>query len=340
MIKRTILVAAGAALLASAYSEPVYSLELKLSVETPPRHVRNKAAAKWAEEVAKATGGDVQIKVFPSAQLYKSSGAGKALASGALDMSIQANTTYSRFESNLSVINLPMAYGAKREHIRAVLDGPNGQELWSKVSNKLKVHIPGNHFEFAPSNTAFTTNKPIRSYDDLKGVKLATPPSPVLVEALKAIGANPVATPRSEVTLQLTQGQIDGLGLVTDFTISGGKFWDAGIKYGWKDNAGWGAYIPLVSQRTWDGLSDAHKKALTSGWEAAKSFARNLTETDLSKAIELNKRNGVEYASPTADQIAAMRKKLLAAQDTIVQKTRMDAAFVGKVQAQLAQLQR
>ncbi len=183
-MKKLSLILAGLLTVVVWQPRVAYSLDLKLSVETPPRHVRNKAAAKWAEEVAKQSNGSIKIQVFPSAQLYKSSGAGKALASGALDMSIQANTTYSRFESNLSVINLPMAYGAKRSEIRAILDGPNGQELWGKVSKKLRVHIPGNHFEYAPANMAFTTNKPINSYADLKGVKLATPPSPVLVEVV------------------------------------------------------------------------------------------------------------------------------------------------------------
>ena len=71
--------------------------ELRLSVETPPGHVRNLAAERWAEAIATKSNGAITVEVFPAAQLYKSADAIRALASGALDMSIQASPTLSRF---------------------------------------------------------------------------------------------------------------------------------------------------------------------------------------------------------------------------------------------------
>ena len=315
------------------------ALELRLSVETPPSHVRNQAAQRWADEVAKLTNGDVTITVFPSAQLYDSAGAVKALASGALDLSIQSSNTMGQFEPNLTIAGLPMFFGATREQLRAILDGPLGDELYEMVHSKLQIRVVGPHFEFAPNETAYTTKKKITSYADLEGVKLATPPSPTIVAILRTIGANAVATPRNEIELQLTQGTIDGLGLVTDLTISGGKLWDAGIKYGWHDDAGWGFYIPLVSQATWDKLTADQQKALTDGWKTASDWAREQTKTDLDAAIDVNKSHGIEFSFPSAEDLAATREKLLAAQGEIVDSTRMDADFVGKVQARLKELQ-
>lgn len=305
--------------------------ELRLSVETPPGHIRNQAAEKWAEAIAEKSGGSITVEVFPAAQLYKSSDAIRALASGALDLSIQASPTLSRFEPNLSVITLPMFFGATRDDVRAILDGPLGMELWDKVAAKGIVIPDGGHFEFAPNNTAYTATKEIKAYADLSGVKLATPPSPVVVAMLKAMGAAPQATPRSEIVLQLTQGQIDGLGSVTDLTIKGGKLWEAGIKHAFADNAGWGVYIPLASKASLDKLSDEDRAIVHEAWQEVVGWAREQSAAELAEARSINESNGVVYIDPSEEEVSAMRDKAIALQDKIVADGGMDADFVSRV---------
>ena len=267
---RIIVLVCSALLATILRAQPV---ELRLSVETPPSHTRNLASERWAEAIERYSNGAITVHVFPSGQLYDSPGAVKALASGALDLSVQANSTLSRFEPNLSVIALPMFYGTTREQVREILDGPLGRELYGRLQSK-GILVPGGHFEYAPNNTAYTTARIVRSYDDLRGLKLATPPSPLFVVVLRSMGAFPVATPLGETVMQLSQGQIDGLGLMTDLTISGSKLWDAGIRYAFRDTAGWGVYIPLVSQVTWDRLTGSQRDAVRRGWSEAEAWAR------------------------------------------------------------------
>lgn len=309
--------------------------ELRLSVETPPGHVRNLAAEKWAEAVAEKSGGAMTVEVFPAAQLYKSADAVRALASGALDMSIQASPTLSRFEPNLSVITLPVFFGATREQVREILDGPLGDELWAKVEAK-GIKVPsGGHFEFAPNNSAYTTGKVVASYGDLSGVKLATPPSPIVVGIMKEMGAAPQATPRSEIVLQLSQGQIDGLGSVTDLTIKGGKLWEAGIANAFSDNAGWGVYIPLMSKATLAKLSAEEQQIIDDAWTDVVGWARDYAAQELADARKINEEKGVTYHDANADEVAAMKAKMVAAQDQIVEAGGMDADFVARVSSAL-----
>jgi TRAP-type transport system periplasmic protein len=318
-----------------AGSEPI---ELRLSVETPPSHARNLAAQHWAEAIERYSDGAITVHVFPSGQLYDSPGAVKALASGALDLSVQANSTLSRFEPNLSVVALPMFFGATREQVREILDGPLGLELFGRLESK-GILVPGGQFEYAPNNTAYTTRKIVRSYDDLRGLKLATPPSPLFVAMLRSMGAFPIATPRTETVIQLSQGQIDGLGSMTDLTISGGKLWDAGIRYAFRDTAGWGVYIPLVSKATWNKLTDDQREVIRRGWKEAEEWAREYTAAELENGVATNLANGVISYSPSPDEQQQMRERLLAEQDALVEQGRMDADFVARVQARLAELQ-
>jgi TRAP-type C4-dicarboxylate transport system substrate-binding protein len=278
------------------------------------------------------------VRVFPSGQLYGSAGAIKALASGALDLSVQANSTLSSFEPNLSIVALPMFFGATREQVRDILDGLLGDELYARLESK-GILVPGKHFEYAPNNTAYTTRKPVRSYDDLRGLKLATPPSPLFVVMLRSMGAFPVATPRSETVIQLSQGQVDGLGSMTDLTISGGKLWDAGIRYGFRDIAGWGFYMPLVSRATWNRLSDSERDAVRRGWAEAAEWAREYTAAELDRGVAANVEHGVVNFTPSPDEQQRMRARLIGEQPALVAEGRTDADYVARVQARLAELQ-
>ena len=332
-INRMTTAALAAALLAAGAATA--QTELRLSVETPPGHVRNLAAERWAEAIEQKSGGEITVEVFPSGQLYQSADAIRALASGALDMSIQASPTLSQFEPSLSVITLPMFFGASREDVRGILDGPLGDELWDMVAAKGIVVPEGGHFEFAPNNSAYTTETVVQSYDDLAGVKLATPPSFVVVSLMSAMGANPVATPRTEIVLQLTQGQIDGLGSVTDLTISGGKLWEAGIANAFADNAGWGVYIPLLSARTIDGLSDEQRQTVEDAWGEVVGWARDHAAQELQTARATNEEHGVAYHDPSAEEVAAMRERMVGLQDQIVSDSGMNADFVSRVRAEI-----
>ena len=334
-VLRTCAVALAATVAVCARAaEPI---ELRLSVETPPPHARNVAAARWAAAIERRSNGGLKVRIFPSAQLYDSGGAIRALASGALDLSVQASPTLSLIEPNLAVVALPMFFGATREEVRAVLDGPLGRELYARLEPK-GILVAGGQFEYAPNNTAYTRDKPIRSYADLRGVKLATPPSPIVVVMLRAMGAFPVPAPRSEVVMQLSQGQIDGIGSMTDLTISGGKLWDAGVRYGFRDDAGWGVYVPLVSAATASRLSPEHRRAIFDGWSDTRDWARAFTEKELVTGIETNAAHGVTAFTPTEADRDAMRAKLVAEQDVLVRAGRMDANFVARVGAYLNEL--
>lgn len=335
MMKALKATAAAAVLLAS--TALAQAVELRLSVETPPGHVRNQAAERWAAAISELSGGDITVTVFPAGQLYSSADAIRALASGALDMSIQASPTLSRLEPNLSVITLPMFFGASRDDIRAVLDGPLGAELWAMLERRGILVPDGGHFEFAPNHTAFTT-EPAASYADLEGRTVATPPSPVVVAIMGAMNINGVATPRTEIVLQLTQGQIAGLGSVTDLTISGGRLWEAGIRHAFNDNAGWGVYIPLVSARAMAALTPEQRQIINDAWGQVVGWARDYAAEELEGARAVNEANGITYADPAAESIAAMRERMMAVQDGIVASSGMDADYVARVAAALSGL--
>lgn len=325
-IKTTVL----GALMATAGSAVMAETELRLSVETPPGHVRNLAAQRWADAIEEASGGEMTVEVFPAAQLYKSADAIRALASGALDMSIQANVTMSQFEPNLSFSILPVFFGRSAEEASAILEGPIADELGEMLATK-GINVPGSAFLFAPQHTAFTTDTVVESYEDLPGLKLATPPSPVVVSVLKEMGGAPQAARRSEIPLMLSQGQIDGMGGVTELTIIGGKLWESGIKNIFADNSGWGFYMPVVSQRTMDKLTEEQQAIIIDTWVEVHDWAAAHAAEEMSTARDTLAENGVNVVDADPDMVAEKRQTLLDLQDKIVSEGGMDADFIARL---------
>ena len=71
----------------------------------------------------------------------------------------------------------------------------------------------------------FFTNKPVKTPDDLKGLRIRTPPAPIWQESIRALGATPVAMAFGEMYPGLQQRAIDGVELVYN-NIPGGRFYE------------------------------------------------------------------------------------------------------------------
>ncbi len=73
------------------------------------------------------------------------------------------------------------------------------------------------------------TNKPIKSPDDLKGLRIRTPGAPIWQESVRALGATPVALSFGEMYSALQSKAIDGCELVYA-NIVGGNLYEV-LKY-------------------------------------------------------------------------------------------------------------
>ncbi|MBN2302526.1 MAG: TRAP transporter substrate-binding protein, partial [Lentisphaerae bacterium] len=93
------------------------------------------------------------------------------------------------------------------EHHLNVLNGEIGQEFKDALLKAKNLKV----FAFFPRGPRYmTSNKPIRSVEDVKGLKLRVPPVPVYIEAWKSLGANVTPIDYSELYMALKQGVVEG----------------------------------------------------------------------------------------------------------------------------------
>lgn len=337
-INKLALRAAVALLAASAVPSHAETTKFKLALSTGPNHVRNIMLEGFIEKLREQTRNRLDVEVFPANQLFKGPDVPDALAQGTLEMGVPGLWQIGRFDPNALAPDLPIFYGATREEIHAVWDGPVGDELRSRLEKKLRVKVIGKFLDLG-CGTIFTTKKQIRDHSDLAGLKLRTPPGAAYIARYKAFRTNPVSIPFGDVPLALAQDTVDGL-MSTHESIRSAKLWDFGLKYSYDDQQGFLSYVPMVSGIFWNGLDSDVRKIIMDTWAEAVGPARKFAEARQAEAREVATQNGMINTQATPESLSVMRSELIEAQPAVVEELGMDPDFVERVANALAAARR
>jgi TRAP-type C4-dicarboxylate transport system substrate-binding protein len=113
------------------------------------------------------------------------------------------------------------------EEVAKVRNTPTVKAWTNELAGKYGLKVLS--FNWVQGYRHFFTNKPIRKPEDLKGMRIRTPPAPIWQESIRALGAAPVALPFGEMYPALQQKAIDGVELVYN-NIPAGRFYEV-LKY-------------------------------------------------------------------------------------------------------------
>jgi len=165
----------------------------------------------WADRVAERTNGGLKMEVFHSAQLGVEEDIIEQIRQGA---NIGQNTDSARlgnYVPGIAIVNGPYFVGSMEEAF-ALADSPTMQEWQKELADQhgLKVVC----FDWVQGFRHFFTNQEIRKPEDLKGLRIRTPPAPIWQESIRALGAEPTAMNFGDVYPGLQQRAIDGAELV------------------------------------------------------------------------------------------------------------------------------
>ena len=161
---------------------------------------------EMARIVREKSGGRVEIAIYPSMQLGGEKAMLEGLLLGAIDIVVTANGSVTNFVPGMGVLDLPFLFRS-REHMYAVLDGEVGNELANRLEARGFQLLA---FYEAGVRHIMTTDKPVHSIDDIRGLKMRTMPVPAHIASFNAYGANAVAVDYSELYGGLQTGLVDG----------------------------------------------------------------------------------------------------------------------------------
>lgn len=286
--------------LAAAQAE---SITLKASHQFPggKGDVRDEMMQMIAREVAAAKV-DLTIKVFPGSSLVKPKEQWKAMQTGQIDMTSLPLDYASGSHPEFGATLMP---GLVKSHAHAerINKSPFMQDIKAIIEkNGVKVMA-----DAWLAGGFGSKDKCIRNPDDVKGMKIRSAGS-TFAQMWAGAGATIVSIPSSEVYSALQQGVAQG----TD--TSSGSFVGFRLYEQLKcvtapgDNELWFMYEPvLMSQKSWNSLNAAQKKALSAASAKAEAYFNSESKKLDDNMVAVFKKNKVEVAYLTDAQAQAWR---------------------------------
>ena len=202
---RTIIATAFAAATALAASAASAQTVLKWAhvYETPePFHTESVWAA---EEFKKRTSGKYEIQVYPASQLGKETDINQGLTLGTVDIIISGSSFAARSFAPIGVTYYPYIF-RDGDHLIAYTKSDIYKTLSKGYEDKTGHHIVATTY-YGTRQT--TSNKPIKTCADMKGLKIRVPDVPAYLAMPKACGANTAPIAFAEVYLALQNGTVE-----------------------------------------------------------------------------------------------------------------------------------
>jgi tripartite ATP-independent transporter DctP family solute receptor len=204
--RRAVLLGIGGVLAMPALPRAQGQVRLTLGHGAAPGNPRSLAAERLAALLRERSGGRIEMRVAGSAQLGDDAAMLTALRTGTLDISVNSQGASSAVLPELAALGLPFLFSGP-EAAHRVVDGEIGRELAQRFE-KVGLIALG----WWDNGTRHTTNskRPIAQPDDLRGLKIRTPPDPMTIDIFQTLGAAAQQLNFNELYVALQQGVVDG----------------------------------------------------------------------------------------------------------------------------------
>lgn len=235
--------------------------------ETP----NGQAALAFAKEVNEKSDGRINVTVLPAAQLGGDVEIIEQLQMNMVQIAIPPTATLGNFEPRVQILDLPFLLPSEQK-MKKVLDGPAGRKILDTLSEHgmHAVNFWGAGFRHMTNNV-----RPIEKPEDLKGIKMRTMQSPILLSTYRNFEANPTAMAYTEVYNGLQQNVIEGQeNPIANITSK--RFYEV-QKYMTLTANAYHGYAAIVNQQAWDSLPDDLQAVMTQAFDNGRDLARQLT---------------------------------------------------------------
>lgn len=197
---------AATALAGTAFAVHAQELVLRSSDTHPEGYPTVTAVQHMGELISERTDGRIGVEVFHSAQLGEEKDTIEQTRFGVIDLNRISMAPFNGLIPETAILSLPYLF-RDVDHLHAVLDSEIGQQILDTFTAQdliaLAFYDPG-------ARSFYNKVKPIKSIDDMKGMKFRVIQSDVFVDMVAALGANATPMPYGEVYSAIETGVIDG----------------------------------------------------------------------------------------------------------------------------------
>ncbi|WPB58912.1 TRAP transporter substrate-binding protein [Xylophilus sp. GOD-11R] len=289
-------------------------------------HPQGVAARKFAELVKAKTGGRITVNTYGSGKLGSDPSLQSQVQGGTLEFMTGPTSNFVGLIKGFALFDLPYLVTNYRE-ADALLDGPQGQALLARLDS---VGLVGLGYQENGFRSVTNSKHPINKLEDLAGLKIRVIQNPVFIDTFKALGANPLPLPYTELYGALESRAVDAqenpVGL-----IDSGKFYEV-QKYLSLTGHVYSPFIVVGSKKWFDKLSEADRTAVRQAATEASKFMRELERKEETRLMAALKAKGLQINELPPAELARLRTAVKPVVDKYVAELGVD---MGKLQESL-----
>ena len=194
------------ALLLAVASTGVFAREFRAADTQNEDYPTVQALRYMGHLIEERSGGRLQIRVFHSRQLGEEKETIEQTRVGAIDLNRTNAALIGTFVPSMNVLAMPFLFRSI-EHLQKVLDGAIGHEILNSFE---PYGFIGLTFYDSGARSIYNSVRPVRTLDDLKGLRIRVQQSELMSSMIRSLGAEPVELPYGQVLTGLATKLIDG----------------------------------------------------------------------------------------------------------------------------------
>ncbi len=298
-------------------------IEMKLGHFAADSHPGNLAAKMFAEGVEKRTAGKIKVTIYPNNALGSPPEVLEQNILGAVDMSLPTQGQLGKYSKKFNCVMLPFMF-ANYAQADKVLDGKFIE--WAVPDLEKSGLVFLSNWEWGFRN--LTNNKhPVNKPEDVKGLKIRTPPELPTQAAMEALGAVVATINFNELQMALKQGVVDGQENPVAVIYSN-KLNEA-QKYLAMTGHNYNTMVHVISKKTWDKLTTEQQMIVKAESQKAGDYMRKTVREAEADQIKQLQAQGMEVTYPDKALFKALmgpaydRMKPIAGEENIAAFTKM-----------------
>ena len=179
---------------------------LKLGHGLDPSHPVHQAMVYMGERLAEKSEGTMRIDIYPSQQLGTERECVELVQIGSLAMAKTSVSVMENFAPRYQVLGLPFIFDDEAHRFN-VFEGDIGQEI---LRSSESARLLGLCFYDAGTRSFYTVDRPVRTPEDLAGMKIRVQESQTSMRMVSELGGSPTPISYGELYTALQQGVVDG----------------------------------------------------------------------------------------------------------------------------------
>lgn len=278
---------------------------LLTSVDTHPNgYPTVEGVRRFGDLLRERTDGRLDLRIYAGGQLGNERDTLEITTFGGIDFNRVNLAPLNSIEPLTVVAALPFIF-ENTAHMRAVVDG----EIGDTVLAALERHgLIGLCFYDSGARSFYNTRGPIRTPDDMRGLKLRVPGSDLFIDMVRSLGADAVPMPLDEVYQSLAQGVIDGAENNWP-SFDSGRHFEVARYYSLTQHL-LAPEVFVMSKITFDSLSNADQAMVKQAAKDSVPHMRQLWDEQVAKSREIILQSGVEVnevdPAPFAEAMTGM----------------------------------